>query len=628
MERPVDDRLAGTRTRRAAAGRTIGAGIGIAALLAAVAPAAALTGNETIRAFAGSGEALSSGDGGPATAAGVLAPIGISGGPDGSIVIPAPSDHRVRVVNPAGVINTVAGTGVAGFSGDGGPATLAQLDSVVDAAFDSAGNLYLADRANHRVRRVGTDGIITTIAGNGVNAFAGDGGPATAASLNNPVGVAVDAAGNIYIADEMNRRVRVVNTAGVISTVAGTGAAGSTGDGGPATAATIDRPIDVRTDRLGNLFIADNQANRIRRVAPDGIISTIAGNGEVGSTGDGGAATAARLAAPIEIAPDAFGNLYIADSANNRVRRVNAAGIIETIAGTGTAGSTGNGGPALSAQLNAPSGVVLNADGDLFVAERLGNRVRVVENPESPTAIPAGSSRCAAVPERPAPRPGSGRVVLSAEQLLINQRISQAAVRRVNGVQAWLDAKLATGDLCGGAFVAQSFGPGITVGATSTVRPEVLLPPTPRPVAVKAGQSGGAAGVRLEASQLLISQRISQAAVRRANALTERLDAGLTGGDLRPGAVTPAKIAAGLTVVGATLTPTPAASRTVVAPAPRRTAVRVELSARQILINQRIAQAAVRRSNALVDRLRTGFGARDFRTATITFSTLAASARP
>jgi hypothetical protein len=404
--------------------------------------------------------------------------------------------------------------------------------------------------------------------------------------------------------------------------------AGFSGDGGPATVAQLDSVVDAAYDAAGNLFLADRANHRVRRVAPDGIISTIAGNGEVGSTGDGGAATAARLAAPIEIAPDAFGNLYIADSANNRVRRVNAAGIIETIAGTGAPGSTGNGGPALSALLNAPSGVVLNADGDLFVAERLGNRVRVVENPEAPTTIPAGSARCATVPERPAPRPGSGRVVLSAEQLLINQRISQAAVRRVNGVQAWLDARLTTGDLCGGAFVAQSFGPAITVGATSTARPEVLLPPTPRPVAVRAGQRGAAVGVRLEASQLLISQRISQAAVRRANALTARLDAGLTGGDLRPGAVTPAKIAAGLTVVGATLTPTPAASRTVVATPPRRTTVRVELSASQILINQRIAQAAVRRSNALVDRLRTGFGARDFRTGTITFATLAASARP
>lgn len=614
--------------RGAPVGRTLGASLAIACLLAGAGPAAALDGSETIRPFAGTGQALSSGDGGPATAAGVLSPIGISVGPDGSIVIPEPADHRVRVVNPAGIITTVAGTGVPGFSGDGGPATLAQLDSVVDAAYDSAGNLFLADRANHRIRRVGIDGIITTIAGNGVNAFGGDGGPALSASLNNPVGVAVDAAGNVYIADELNRRVRVVDAAGIITTFAGTGAAGSAGDGGAAAAATFDQPIDVRTDRLGNVYIADSQANRIRRVAPDGIISTIAGNGEAGSTGDGGAATAARLATPIEITPDAFGNLYIADSSNNRVRRVSAAGIIETIAGTGVAGSTGDGGPALSARLNSPSGVVLNADGDLFVAERLGNRVRVVENPESPTTIPSGSARCASVPERPAPRTGSGRVVLSAEQLLINQRISQAAVRRVNGVQAWLDPGLVTDDLCGGAFVAQSFGPGIAAGATSVVRPEVLLAPAPRPVAIKAGRRGAAAAVKLEARQLLISQRISQAAVRRANALTARLDAGLTGGDLRPGAVTPAKIAAGLTVVSATLAPTPAASKTVVAPPPRRTAVKVELSARQILINQRIAQAAVRRSNALVDRLRTGFGASDFRAATITYSTLAASARP
>lgn len=626
----MGDRLAGTPKRRSRpVGRTVRTGLSVAALLGGAAgQAAALSGTEPIRAFAGTGQALSSGDGGPALAAGILSPIGITAGPDGTIVIPAPNDNRVRAVNPAGIITTIAGTGAAGFAGDGGQATFAQLSAAVDAAYDSAGNLYVADRGNHRVRRIATDGVITTIAGNGVNAFGGDGGPAVTAALNNPVGVTVDAGGNVYIADELNRRVRKVTPGGIITTFAGNGAAGSSGDGGPATAASIDDPIDVRTDALGNVFIADHASNRVRRVAPDGIITTIAGNGIVGSTGDGGPATAARLAAPIEITPDAFGNLYIADSANNRVRRVNTAGIIESVVGTGVAGSTGDGGPALSARLNGPSGVVLNADGDLFVAERAGNRLRVIANPASPTTIPPGSARCAAVPARPAARPGTGKVVLSAEQLLINQRISQAAVRRVNAVQDWLDRGLATDDLCGGAFVSQSFGPGIAIGATSLVRPEVLLAPKPRAVTTARGPGGGAAGVKLEASQLLISQRISQAAVRRANALTTRLDGGLTGGDLRPGVVTPAKIGAGLIVLSATASPTPPASKTVVGAPPSRSTARVELSARQILINQRIAQTAVRRSNALVDRLRTGFSGEDFQPGTITLAALAASARP
>ncbi len=610
-------------------GRACAGGIGVSALLAVAAtPAVAISGTEPIRAFAGSGQAISSGDGGPATAAGVRSPIGIAVTADGSVLIPAPDDNRVRIVSPAGIITTFAGSGVTGFSGDGGPATAAQLNGVVDAVADASGNVYLADRANHRIRRVAPNGIITTIAGNGINGFSGDGGPATSAALNNPVGVAVDGAGNVYVADEQNRRVRRIAPDGIITTYAGNGALGSGGDGGPATAASIERPIDVRTDALGNLFVADNAANRIRRIAPDGIISTIAGSGQPGATGDGGPATAARLASPIEVTPDAFGNVYIADSANNRVRRVNAAGIIETVAGTGVAGSTGDGGPALSARLNGPSGVGLNAGGDLYIAERTGNRVRVVRNPEGPQAVPVGSARCADVPARPAPRPPSGRVELSAGQLLINQRISQAAVRRVNGVQAWLDARLATDDICGGAFVPQSFGAGITVGATSTPTPEASLPAKPRPVVTKAGRRGSAAGVKLEAGQLLISQRISQAAVRRANALTKRLDAGLTGGDLRPGAVTRAKIAQGLTVTSAAAVPTAAPSRTVVAPAAGGRGVAVTLSAGQILINQRIAQAAVRRSNALVDRLRAGFDARDFVPGTITFATLAASARP
>jgi hypothetical protein len=225
----------------------------------------------------------------------------------------------------------------------------------------------------------------------------------------------------------------------------------------------------------------------------------------------------------------------------------------------------------------------------------------------------------------PARRTGGsgGTVRLSAKQLLINQRISQAAVRRVNAVQRWLDDRLATDDLCGGAFVAQSFGPGIVVGSTSAQRPEAALPPRPRPVDSAPRRRGRPGAVELEASQLLISQRISQAAVRRANALTARLDAGLTGGDLRPGSVTPAKIAVGLTIVSAALAPTPAPSRTVVKRPQRRTAGTVELTARQILINQRIAQAAVRRSNALVDRIKSGFGAEDFRTGTVTAAALA-----
>jgi hypothetical protein len=615
-----------TMVRRRAGAAAVGVAV---AALAGAAPAAAISGGDTIRTFAGNGQAAASGDGGPATAAGIGGPIGITALADGSIVIPSPADNRVRIVGTNGVITTLAGTGAAGFSGDNGPATAAQLNEPVDSAVDASGNVYIADRGNHRIRRIAPNGTITTIAGTGTNAFSGDSGPATAADLNTPVGVTVDGAGNVYIADELNRRIRRIDPSGVISTIAGDGVSGSTGDGGPAAAARFQRPIDVRVDGLGNILVADAEANRIRRIGADGIVTTVAGSGLAGFSGDGGGATAARITTPIEIVPDPFGNLYIADSGNHRVRRVNAAGVIGTIVGNGTAGFSGDGGPAEEARINAPAGVVLNAGGDLFVADRLNNRVRIVENPLPPSAIPEGTAQCAVVRPRPA---GSGRgrtVKLTAEQLLINQRISQAAVRRVNAVQKWLNDGLVTNDLCGGAFLQSSFGPGITVTATSAARPEALQAARPRSVTTVRGRTGGAAGVKLEAAQLLISQRISQAAVRRANALTERLDAGLTGGDLRDGAVTLAKIALGLRISAATSAGFgPAASRTVIDPPPRGRAARVSLTAAQILINQRIAQAAVRRSNALVDRIKRGFGARDFQRGTITFRVLAASARP
>ena len=611
----------GRRTRAA------GCGVALAALVAA-GPAAAISGTDVIRTYAGNGQATTSGDGGPATAAGIPGPIGITAAPDGSVFIPSPAASLIRLVSTSGVITSFAGTGVAGGTGDGGPATAALLNEPVNAALDAAGNLYIADRANHRIRRVTPAGVISTIAGNGVNDFGGDGGPATSASLNNPVGVTVNPAGNVFIADEFNHRIRRVDTSGVITTYAGTGVAGSAGDGGQAAAAQLDLPIDVRVNSLGNLFVADISAQRVRRIGPDGVITTVAGTGTAGFGGDGGAATSALLNAPIEVVPDAFGNLYIADSGNNRVRRVNGAGVISTIVGSGTAGFSGDGGPAVDARVSSPAGVVLNAGGDLFVADRGNNRVRMVENPQPPNVVPEGSAQCARVAARPAPSGSKGTVVLSAEQLLINQRISQAAVRRVNAVQNWLDDRLATNDLCGGAFVSQSFDTGITTGANSAPRPEALTPADPRPVVVKPGRTGSGAAVKLEASQLLISQRISQAAVRRANGLTERLDAGLNGGDLRDGAVTLAKISVGLRIVTATITTPAVRTRTVVAPPPTGKPAKVTLSATQILINQRIAQAAVRRSNALVDRIGAGFGARDFKAGTISIADLATSARP
>ncbi len=622
------------RRRRAA----VAAAVGIATGLVMVSPAMALEGTDTITTYAGNGALASSGDGGPAAAAGTPSPVGIAAAGDGRLVIPELSANRVRVVAASGTITTLAGTGVGGFSGDGGQAAAAQVNGPRDAAFDAAGNIYIADSDNDRIRKIAPDGIITTVAGSGVRGFSGDGGQATAAQLNNPVGVVVDTAGNIYIADALNLRIRKVATNGVITTIAGNGASGISGDGGPATSASFIRPDDVRINGLGAILVVDSGGHNVRSIDSSGKIATIAGNGTPGNSGDGGAATSAQLATPIEIAIDPFNNLYISDAGGNRIRRVNTAGVISTIAGTGVRSFSGDGGPAASAQLNAPSGVSLNSAGDLFIADTGNNRVRVIKNPQpfvppTPGAggrldVPSGSARCNVIPTRTVTK-GSGKVTMSAEQLLINQRIAQAAVRRVNAVSSWLNAGLVTNDLCGGAFVAQSFGPTLTLGSTSTLFPGASQPPKPRPVTPAKATTGNVKGVKLQASQLLISQRISQAAVRRANALTARLDNGLTGGDLRNAAVTPDKVAVGLTVVAALAGGDVPPSQTNVAPpGPRTGAANVTLSTTQLLINQRIAQAAVRRSNALIDRIGAGFSAGDFQAATLSKRTLGTGLNP
>jgi sugar lactone lactonase YvrE len=261
-------------------------------------------------------------------------------------------------------VTTVAGNGTAGYSGDGGSAASAELHQTEGVTTDSAGNLYIADWTNNVIRKVtAVTGVITTVAGNGTAGFAGDGGAATSAELKGPTGIAVDSAGNLYIADQANNRVRKVAAAtGVITTVAGNGTAGYSGDGGPATSAAMYSPTDLAFDSAGNLYISDNANNRIRKVTlTTGVITTVVGNGTAGSTGDGGSATSAELDAPAGLAFDSAGNLYIADALNNRIRKVTAAtGVITTCAGNGTAGFTGDGGAATSAELHTPARVVVD----------------------------------------------------------------------------------------------------------------------------------------------------------------------------------------------------------------------------------------------------------------------------
>jgi sugar lactone lactonase YvrE len=337
-----------------------------------------VTANGRLRLVAGIGSPGFSGDGGPATLAQLYSPTGLAVDTAGNLFIADNHNYRIRRVTPGGVISTVAGNGNAGFSGDGGPATSAQLSAPHGLAVDATGNLFITTAGDHRVRKVAPGGVISTVAGIGFAGFSGDGGPATAAQLNMPLGVAVDAAGNLFIADYYNNRVRKVTPGGVISTVAGNGVTqGIIGDGGPATSARLDLPWSTAVDAAGNLFISEYSGARIRKVTPGGVISTVAGNGLQGFIGDGGPATSAKLWAPLGLCLDSSGNLLIADSYNSCVRKVNSSGVISTVAGNGPRGDA-DGGPAASAQLDYPYGLAVDASGNLFISDSGNYRVRKV----------------------------------------------------------------------------------------------------------------------------------------------------------------------------------------------------------------------------------------------------------
>jgi uncharacterized repeat protein (TIGR03803 family) len=328
----------------------------------------------SIVTVAGDGVVGSSGDFGLATNASLDFPLGVALDALGNLYIADYYNNRIREVGTNGIITTVAGNGTNGYSGDGGVATNASLDFYNGVAVDGLKNLYIADYFNHRIREVGTNGIITTVAGGGTNGL-GDGGAATNAELSAPSGVVVDASGNLFIADTGNNRIREVGTNGIITTVAGGGTNGL-GDGGAATNAELFYPFAVAVDPSGNLFIADGSNYRIREVGTNGIITTVAGNGTNGYSGDDGAATNASLASPGGVAVDALGNLFIADSANNRIRKVDTNGLISTVVGNGLAGYAGDGGPPVAAEVSDPTGLALDSFGNLFIADSQNNRVR------------------------------------------------------------------------------------------------------------------------------------------------------------------------------------------------------------------------------------------------------------
>src|SRR6266699_283960 len=326
---------------------------------------------------AGNGVSGFNGDGIPAASASLNGPGQIAMDAAGNLFIPDNGNSRVRRVDATtGVISTVAGTGATAFSGDGGPATAAgpatsaSLIGPAGVAVDGAGNVFIAEFVGCRIRRVDAQtGTISTVAGNGVPGFGGDGGPATSASLHDPHGVTVDDAGNLFIAAGYNYRIRRVDAStGLIGTIAGNGTYGFSGDGGPATSASLSIPWGAGLDTSGNLLIADTDTSHIRRVnLATGVIDTIGGNGWIGFSGDGGLSTGASLYSPMGLAVDPAGNVLIAESGNSRVRRVNVTtGTIETVAGNGLAGFGGDGGPATEVSLNEPIGIAVGPGGELF----------------------------------------------------------------------------------------------------------------------------------------------------------------------------------------------------------------------------------------------------------------------
>jgi sugar lactone lactonase YvrE len=331
---------------------------------------------------AGNGAIGYSGDGGAATNAALSSPVGLALDAYGNLFIADDGNNRIRKVDANGIITTVAGGG-SQSPGDGGAATHAFLSAPCGVAVDTLGNLFIADSYHYRIRKVDPNGIITTVAGNGTIGYSGDGNAATNAELNQPFGVAVDVSGHVFISDSGNQRIREVGADGIIITIAGDGTQGYRGDGGPATNAELNYPICLAPDASGNLFIADSGNNRIRQLGTNGLMATVAGNGVIGDAGDGGAATNASLNAPFGVAVDMSGNLFIADMF--RLREVGANGLIATLAGNGTDAYSGDGGPAIYASLNDPWGVAVDASGNVFIADSSNARVRKVSAVDPPT---------------------------------------------------------------------------------------------------------------------------------------------------------------------------------------------------------------------------------------------------
>ncbi len=363
------------RTRRLAAGALIGAATSALLIL----PAAAAS-ESTMVTYAGNGTPGSSGDGGQATAAQLNQPSGVWLDNAANVFVGDTANHRIRKVTFDGVISTVAGTGSPGFSGDGGPATAAQLNGPTGVVTSSTGTMYIADTLNNRVRKVEA-GVITTVAGTGAPGMSGDGKAAVNAKLSRPTGLALSATGSLYIADTGNHVVRELKPTGTITTFAGTGMPGFSGNTGSATKAKLKAPTGLAT-KGKTVLIADTGNSQVRQVS-GGTINAFAGTGTSGFSGDGGQATSAQIAGPTGVAYDPLGNVYIVDAGNYRLRQVTGSGKISTFAGNGTAGDSGDNGPCELAQIQALGGVSADAE-NVFFGDTGNHKVKRCHKKDGP----------------------------------------------------------------------------------------------------------------------------------------------------------------------------------------------------------------------------------------------------
>jgi len=332
--------------------------------------------SQVITTFAGNG-VIGCDISGSSTSVKVRNPLGMSFDVNGNLYFCNQQCHTICKIDTSGIFSVVAGNGVPGFEGDGLAATLSKLNYPNDIAIDSAGNLYIADALNNRIRKIDIlTGIINTVAGTGISGYGGDSGMATSAVFNGINGIVFDRKGSLYVSDCYNNRIRKINNSGIITTIAGNGIAGYSGDGGYADTAMLNQPFDVVADKYGNIYFPDANNKRIRRVDTSGIISTIAGTGIGLYSGDGVLATLANIGA-YKIGIDDFGNIYASDS-NQRVRKINSEGIISTIAGNGIPGYVGDGGSAMLAQIYNPSGIAVDACGNVFFGDVGNNRIRKI----------------------------------------------------------------------------------------------------------------------------------------------------------------------------------------------------------------------------------------------------------